>query len=41
MGHYLKKVLKKQKGIVTNLILDGKIMEEDLKELGLDKIWLD
>ena len=27
-------------GIVTNLILDGKVMEENLKELGLDKLWL-
>jgi uncharacterized membrane protein YcaP (DUF421 family) len=30
----------KEEGIITNLILDGKIMEENLKELGLDKIWL-
>ena len=27
-------------GIATNLILDGKIMEESLKELQLDKLWL-
>lgn len=30
----------KEEGIITNLILDGKIMEENLKELKLDKIWL-
>lgn len=30
----------KEDGIVTNLILDGKVMEENLKELGLDKLWL-
>ena len=30
----------KEEGIVTNLILDGKIMEKNLKELGLDKMWL-
>ena len=29
-----------EEGIVTNLILDGKIMEENLKELGFDKLWL-
>ena len=28
-------------GIVTNLILDGKIMENNLKELKLDRLWLD
>ena len=27
-------------GVVTNLILDGKIMEDNLKELKLDKLWL-
>lgn len=27
-------------GLATNLILDGKIMEDNLKELKLDKIWL-
>ena len=27
-------------GIVTNLIIDGKIMEENLKELNLDRLWL-
>ncbi len=31
----------KEDGIATNLILDGKVMEENLKELGLDKLWLD
>lgn len=31
----------KEDAIVTNLILDGKIMEENLKELGFDKLWLD
>lgn len=30
----------KEDGIITNLILDGKIMEENLKELGFDKLWL-
>ena len=30
----------KEEGIVTNLILDGTIMEENLKELQLDKSWL-
>lgn len=30
----------KEDGVITNLILDGKIMEENLKELKLDKIWL-
>ena len=30
----------KEDGIVTNLILDGKVMEENLKELGFDKLWL-
>lgn len=30
----------KEEGVVTNLILDGKIMEENLKELGFDKLWL-
>ena len=27
--------------LVTNVILDGKIMEDNLKELKLDKLWLD
>ena len=27
-------------GVVTNLILDGKVMEENLNELGFDKLWL-
>lgn len=27
-------------GVVTNLILDGKVMEKNLKELGFDKVWL-
>lgn len=30
----------KEDCIVTNLILDGKIMENNLKELGFDKKWL-
>ena len=30
----------KEEGIVTNLILDGKVMDENLKELGFDKLWL-
>ena len=30
----------KEEGIVTNLILDGRVMDENLKELGLDKLWL-
>ena len=30
----------KEDAVVTNLILDGKIMEENLKELGFDKLWL-
>ena len=30
----------KEEGIVTNLILDGKVMEDNLKELGFDKLWL-
>ena len=30
----------KEEGIATNLILDGKVMEENLKELGFDKLWL-
>ncbi len=30
----------KEDGIITNLILDGKIMEENLKELKVDKLWL-
>ena len=30
----------KDDNIVTNLILDGKIMEQNLEELGLDKLWL-
>ena len=31
----------KEEGIITNIILDGKIMTENLRELGLDKLWLD
>ena len=31
----------KDDGIVTNLIIDGKVMEENLTELGFDKIWLE
>ncbi len=31
----------KEDDIATNLILDGKVMEENLKELGFDKLWLD
>ena len=27
-------------GVATNLIIDGKIMEENLKEIKLDKLWL-
>lgn len=27
-------------GVSTNLVLDGKIMENNLQELGFDKIWL-
>lgn len=34
------KIKPKEDGVVTNLILDGKIMEDNLKELGLDKLWL-
>ena len=30
----------KEDSIVSNLILDGKVMEENLKELQLDKLWL-
>lgn len=30
----------KEDRVVTNLILDGKIMEDNLKELGFDKLWL-
>ena len=30
----------KEDEVVTNLILDGKIMEDNLKELGFDKLWL-
>lgn len=30
----------KEDGIVTNLILDGKTMEETLKEIGFNKVWL-
>lgn len=29
-----------EEGIVTNLIIDGKIMDKNLSELGYDKIWL-
>ena len=28
-------------GVSTSLVLDGKIMEENLNELGFDKLWLD
>ena len=31
----------KEDNLVTNLILDGKIMYSNLEELGFDKIWLD
>lgn len=31
----------KEDCIVTNLILDGRIMEYNLQELGYDKLWLD
>ena len=30
----------KEDNMVTNLILDGKVMENNLQELGFDKIWL-
>ncbi len=30
----------KEDGIATNIILDGKVMEENLKELGFDNVWL-
>ena len=30
----------KEDNITTNLILDGKVMEDNLQELGFDKIWL-
>lgn len=30
----------KENGVVTNLILDGRVMEENLNELGFDKLWL-
>ena len=30
----------KEDNVVTNLILDGKVMEENLKELGFDNLWL-
>lgn len=30
----------KEESIVTNLVLDGKVMEHNLKELGFDKLWL-
>ena len=30
----------KEDEILTNLVLDGKIMEDNLRELGFDKIWL-
>ena len=30
----------KEDGVVTNLILDGRVMEENLNELGFDKLWL-
>ncbi len=29
-----------ENNIVTNLILDGRVMEDNLKEIGYDKIWL-
>ena len=31
----------KEDGIATNLVLDGRVMTENLKELGFDKLWLD
>lgn len=30
----------KEDNITTNLILDGKVMEDNLQELGFDKLWL-
>ena len=30
----------KEEEILTNLILDGKIMQENLQELGFDEAWL-
>ena len=30
----------KEDSIITNLILDGKVMENNLQELGFDKLWL-
>ena len=30
-----------EESVCTNLIIDGKVMEENLKELKLDKVWLD
>lgn len=30
----------KEDGIATNIILDGRVMEENLKELGFDNVWL-
>ena len=30
----------KEDEISTSLVLDGKVMEENLKELGFDKLWL-
>lgn len=33
-------VKPKEEAVVTNIIIDGKVMENNLKELGLDKLWL-
>lgn len=30
----------KEDSVVTNLILDGEVMQDNLKELGFDKLWL-
>jgi len=30
----------KEDNIVTNLVLDGKVMDDNLKEIGYDKLWL-
>ena len=30
-----------ENNVVTNLIIDGKVMKYNLKELGFDKLWLD
>ena len=29
-----------EENIITNIILDGKVMEKNLSEIGRDKIWL-